>query len=180
MERAAALPEATPLGPGALLHLGSRAAVDQALSRLARAGRFLRVYMRPIETRYGPRSPIVEKAVMVLAELWGETIVPCGVSVGNVFGLTTQNPSAVRLSHVGSQPTVNCSLAHRKYACAMLRAGNSWHRTARPATPFAPWRGSARERSRTLSRRSPPGSPTTTWPNWQRRARSCRRGWRNR
>jgi len=96
MEHAAALPEAAPLCPGALLHLGSRTAVDQALSRLARAGRLLRVcrgvYMRPIETRFGPRPPIVEKAVMALAELWGETIVPCGASAANVLGLTTQNP----------------------------------------------------------------------------------------
>ena len=37
LEHAAALPEATPLCPGALLHLGNRAAIDQALSRLARA-----------------------------------------------------------------------------------------------------------------------------------------------
>ena len=35
MEHAEALPEATPLCPAALLHLGKRAAVDQALSRLA-------------------------------------------------------------------------------------------------------------------------------------------------
>ena len=96
MEHAAALPEAAPLCPGALLHLGSRAAVDQALSRLARAGRLLRVcrgvYMQPVETRFGPRPPIVEKAVMALTELWGETIVPCGASAANVLGLTTQNP----------------------------------------------------------------------------------------
>ena len=38
MERAEALPEATPICPNALLDLGSRAAVDQALSRPARAG----------------------------------------------------------------------------------------------------------------------------------------------
>ena len=35
MKHAEALPEATPLCPGALLHLGKRAAIDQALSRLA-------------------------------------------------------------------------------------------------------------------------------------------------
>ena len=36
MEHAEALPEATPLCPGSLLHLGKRVAIDQALSRLAR------------------------------------------------------------------------------------------------------------------------------------------------
>ena len=96
MEHAAALPEAAPLYPGALLHLGSRAAVDQALSRLARAGRLLRacrgVYVRPVKTRLGARPSIVEKAGMALAELWGETIVLCGASDANILGLTTQNP----------------------------------------------------------------------------------------
>ena len=96
MEHAAALPEAAPLCPGALLHLGSRAAVDQALSRLARAGRLLRVcrgvYMQPVETRFGSCAPSIEKAVASLSALWGETIVPCGASAANVLGLTTQNP----------------------------------------------------------------------------------------
>ena len=96
MEYAAALPEAAPLCPRALLHLGSRAAVDQALARLTRAGRLLRicrgVYMRPVETRFGPCAPSIEKAIVTLSTLWGETIVPCGASAANVLGLTTQNP----------------------------------------------------------------------------------------
>lgn len=96
MEHAEALPEASPLCPGTLLHLGSRTAVDQALARLARTGRLLRicrgVYMRPIQTRFGSCAPFVEKAAPALAALWGETIVPCGASAANVLGLTTQNP----------------------------------------------------------------------------------------
>ena len=96
LEHAAALPEAAPLCPGALLHLGNRAAVDQTLSRLARAGRLLRVcrgvYMRPVETRFGSCAPSIEKVIASLSALWGETIVPCGASAANVLGLTTQNP----------------------------------------------------------------------------------------
>ena len=96
MDHAAALPEATSICPKALLHLGSRAAVDKALSRLARDGRLLRVwrgvYMRRMESRFGSYPPSVQKAVEALAELWGETIVPCGGSAANVLGLTTQNP----------------------------------------------------------------------------------------
>ena len=61
MEHAEALPEATPICPAALLHLGQRAAVGQALSRLARSGRLMRirqgVYMRPIESRFGRCAP---------------------------------------------------------------------------------------------------------------------------
>ena len=96
MEHAAVLPEATPLCPAGLLHLGNRAAVDQALSRLARAGTLMRiyqgVYMRPVETPFGPCTPRVGKALKALSPLWGETIVPCGGSAANRLGLTTQNP----------------------------------------------------------------------------------------
>ena len=79
MEHAEAMPEATPICPAALLHLGQRAAVGQALSRLARSGRLMRirqgVYMRPIESRFGRCAPGIEKSPQALSELWGETIV---------------------------------------------------------------------------------------------------------
>ncbi len=106
MDHAAALPEATPLCPAALLHLGNRAAVDQALSRLARSGDLMRiyhgVYMRPIQTRFGLRGPRIEKVLAALSGMWGETIVPCGGSAANCLGLTTQNP--VRLVCLTSGP----------------------------------------------------------------------------
>ena len=96
MEYAEAQPEATPLCGGALLHLGKRAAIDQALSRLARSGKLIRicqgVYMRPVETRFGVRGPRIGKALAALSALWGETIVPCGGAAANYLGLTTQNP----------------------------------------------------------------------------------------
>ncbi len=95
MERAEALPEATPICPNALLDLGNRAAVDQALSRLVREGRLDRIFpgihMRPIETRFGLRSPDLAKSLHALAEHWGEVIVPHGGASANILGLTTQN-----------------------------------------------------------------------------------------
>ena len=106
MEHATTLPEATPLCPAALLHLGNRAAVDQALSRLARSGDLMRicqgVYMRPVETRFGPRSPRIDEALSALSKLWVETIVPCGGAAANRLGLTTQNP--VRMVYLTSGP----------------------------------------------------------------------------
>ena len=106
MEHAEARPEATPLCPAALLHLGNRAAVDQALSRLARSGRLMRicqgVYMRPIETRFGQCAPSTAAAIKALSALWGETIVPCGGGAANCLGLTTQNP--VRMIYLTSGP----------------------------------------------------------------------------
>ena len=96
MNHATELPEGALLCPSALLHLGSRAAVDQALSRLSRKGEVLRVcqgvYVRPIQTRFGPRPPAVEKVIVSLSALWGETIVPCGGAAANALGLTTQVP----------------------------------------------------------------------------------------
>ena len=106
MEYAETLPEATPLCPAGLLHLGNRAAIDQALSRLARSGKLMRicqgVYMRPKLTRFGECAPSVGKALRSLAALWGETIVPSGGSAANCLGLTTQNP--VRAVYLTSGP----------------------------------------------------------------------------
>ena len=107
MEYAESLPEATPLCPAGLLHLGNRAAIDQALSRLARSGKLMRicqgVYMRPKQTRFGECAPSVGKALRFLAALWGETIVPSGGSAANCLGLTTQNP--VRAVYLTSGPS---------------------------------------------------------------------------
>ena len=93
---ARSLPEATPICAGALLHLGNRTAVDQALSRLARSGRLMRIchgiYMRPVETRFGPCAPDLDKALEALADLWNVTIVPCGAAAAHALGFTTQIP----------------------------------------------------------------------------------------
>ena len=95
MEHAMALPEATPLRAGEMLHLGNRMAINQALSRLARSGRLMRIcrgiYMRPIETRFGLCAPSLTKVIASLSALWGETMVPSGGAAANVLGLTTQN-----------------------------------------------------------------------------------------
>ena len=107
MEHAEALPEAAPICPGALLHFGNRAAVDQALSRLARRGKLLRVcrgvYMRPIHTRFGVHAPSVPKVIASLSALWGETIVGSGGAAANVLGLTLQVP--IRSVYLTSGPS---------------------------------------------------------------------------
>ena len=99
-------PEGALLCPSALLHLGSRAAVDQALSRLSRKGKLMRVcqgvYVRPIQNRFGLRPPSVQKVLTSLSTLWGETIVPCGGMAANALGLTTQVP--IRSVHLTSGP----------------------------------------------------------------------------
>ena len=106
MGYAEAKPEATPIQAEDLLHLGDRAAVSRALSRLARSELLMRIYrgiyMRPIQTRFGLRAPRLELALAALSELWGETIVPNGGDAANWLGLITQ--CTVRSVYLTSGP----------------------------------------------------------------------------
>lgn len=90
------LPEGGVLSPKEFLHLGSRAAVDQALSRLTKEGRLLRVargtYVSPVSSRFGTRPPTPEKVVHALATQTGEVMTPHGASSANTLGLTQQVP----------------------------------------------------------------------------------------
>ena len=96
MEHAAGLPEGTPLVAKELLHLGSRAAVDQVLSRLVRRSALLRagrgIYVMPVASRFGSRAPSAVKVVEGLATQRGEIIVSHGAAAANALGLTTQVP----------------------------------------------------------------------------------------
>ncbi len=115
MERATALPEGTPIAAKSLLHLGSRAAVDQALSRLVRRGRLLRagrgLYVRPIEGRFGVRTPAVEKVVRAVGEQRGEVVASSGAAAANALGLTTQAP--IRSVYLTSGPSRTLSLGNQ-------------------------------------------------------------------
>jgi hypothetical protein len=96
LKYATGLPEGTPVSAKGLLHLGSRAAVDQVLSRLVRRGTLLRagrgIYVRPVESRYGVRAPSTVKMVEGMAAQRGETIATHGAAAANALGLTTQVP----------------------------------------------------------------------------------------
>ena len=145
MEHSAASPEGALLCPNTLLHLGSRAAVDQALSRLARSGRLSRVcqgvYVQPIETRFGLHPPAVEKVIASLETLWGEAIVPCGGAAANTLGLTTQVP--VRSVYLTSGPSRKLNLGK---VTVDLRHAPRWqlvapHRLAGDAVRALAWLG---------------------------------------
>ena len=109
------LPEGAPLTARGLLHLGNRAAVDQALARLVRRGQLLRMarglYVRPVQTRFGPRAPTVEKVVEALALTLGETVVRHGAAAANSLGLTTQVP--VRPVYLTSGPDRRLTLGRQ-------------------------------------------------------------------
>jgi len=91
------LPEGKPLTAKLLLHLGQRAAVDQALARLARKGQLLRVargaYALPVRGPFGTRSPSSTRLVEGLSAQTGEAITRQGADAANGLGLTTQVPT---------------------------------------------------------------------------------------
>jgi hypothetical protein len=70
LSQAQSLPEGGLLSPKDFLHLGSRAAVDQTLSRLARDGKLLRLgrgaYAVPVQGRFGVRPPTSASVVQAI------------------------------------------------------------------------------------------------------------------
>lgn len=107
LEHATGLSEGSPLVAKELLHLGSRAAVDQVLSRLVQRGALLRVgrgiYVRPVKSSFGARAPSTAKMIEGLAAQRGETIVSHGAAAANALGLSTQVP--MRAVYLTSGPS---------------------------------------------------------------------------
>ncbi|WP_369597737.1 DUF6088 family protein [Bordetella genomosp. 5] len=106
LQSAQSLPEGGTVTPRDFLHLGSRAAVDQAFSRLTRSGVLLRlgrgVYAAPVASPFGKRAPAAEKVIRALEETTGEAIVAHGAAEANRLGLTSQMP--VRRVFLSSGP----------------------------------------------------------------------------
>lgn len=96
LEWAQKLPERTPFTAKELLHLGNRAAVDQALSRLVRSGKLQRAtrgfYAVPVSGSFGTKPPSAAKVVEKVAEERGEPLVLHGASAANLLGLSSQQP----------------------------------------------------------------------------------------
>lgn len=115
VEHVATLPEGTPVGARELLHLGTRAGVDQALSRLAARGQLLRarrgMYLLPVTTRFGRRPPSAQKVLEAVAATRGEVIAAHGAATANALGLTTQVP--VRSIYLTSGPSRRVALGSR-------------------------------------------------------------------
>ena len=122
---AQSLPEGGVLAPKEFLHLGTRAAVDQALSRLTKEGRLLRVargtYVTPVSSRFGTRAPAPEKVVRALAARSGETVVPHGAAAANALGLTQQVP--IREVYVTSGRTQKLKLGRSE---VLVRHAPRW------------------------------------------------------
>ncbi len=179
---ARSLPEGGVLSPKEFLHQGSRAAVDQALSRLTKEGKLLRVargaYVTPVSSRFGTRTPAPEKVVEALAAQSGEIVVPHGATAANDFGLTQQVP--IREVYLTSGPSRKLQLGrseitvkHAPRWMLVLGAG-----PAGSAVRALAWMGPAHAgKSLTaLRRRLPPAewqalaSARAALPSWMARA----------
>jgi hypothetical protein len=84
--------------PADFLDLGSRAAVDQALSRLTKDGRLRRLarglYDYPqVHSRLGPLAPAPDAVAKALARETGSTLQVAGAQAANALGLSTQVPA---------------------------------------------------------------------------------------
>jgi len=125
LSQAQSLPEGGLLSPKEFLHLGSRAAIDQTFSRLAREGKLLRVgrgaYSLPIQGRFGVRPPSSESVVAAIESTSGETVVASGAAEANALGLTTQVPT--REVYLTSGSSRRLKLANREVE---LKHGNRW------------------------------------------------------
>jgi predicted transcriptional regulator of viral defense system len=122
--------------PEDLLSLGSRAAIDQALSRLARSGPIRRlargVYDYPkASPRLGPLAPSPEAVAQALARKEGVHLQISGAKAANALGLSTQVPARTtflmegtpRTRRVGGQVIEFKRAAPRKLQGAGTTAG---------------------------------------------------------
>ena len=164
LAHAKGLPEGTPVAAKSLLHLGNRAAVDQALLRLSARRQLLRagrgVYLLPVTNRFGTRAPSVEHALAALASQRGEVIVPSGAAAANTLGLTTQVP--IRSVYLTSGRTRRMSLGQQ---VVELRHAPRWQlamarRPAGEAVRALAWLGPAKAGGalKTLKRKLPPAA----------------------
>lgn len=107
LEHSRRLPEGAIVSPGTFRHLGSPASVSQALSRLAREGKLLRIsqrnYLQLKQTRFGTRAPSIEQILSSLSQMRRERITRSGAAAAHALGLTTQQP--IRHVHLTSGPS---------------------------------------------------------------------------
>lgn len=94
--------------PNDFLDLAGRAAVDQALSRLVKTGKFRRLarglYDFPkVHPKLGPLSPAPDDIAQALARETGSRVQVAGPRAANVLGLSTQVPA--RSSYLTDGPS---------------------------------------------------------------------------
>jgi len=182
VQQAKSLPEGGVLSPKEFLHLGSRAAVDQAFSRLVKTGSLLRVargsYTLPVSSRFGVRAPAPQKVVEAMAAASGETVVTHGAAAANALGLTQQVP--IREAYLTTGRTRKLQLGRSE---VIVKKAPQWmfvlgSQPAGAAIRALAWLGRehARESLRKLHRSLPPAewqaltSHRASLPSWMAEA----------
>ena len=104
-------PPGKPFATSAFFKLGSRAAIDKTLSRLAKQGTIERltqgIYVRPKKNRFvGSVHPPMNEIIETIARSNGETIQTHGSVAVNHFQLSTQVPTQPSYYTSGSSRTL--------------------------------------------------------------------------
>jgi hypothetical protein len=111
-QRIGELPDGAVFSAKDMAELGSRAALDQALSRLAASGRIRRVlrglYDKPVFSSFLGQelSPNIEQAAIALARKHGWTVQPSGSVTLNELGISTQVPGRYVFLSSGPSRTI--------------------------------------------------------------------------
>jgi len=151
-ERIASQPTGEPFTPALFSGLGSRAAIDQALMRLAKTGNVERIghglYLVPKTGRFGIKAmPSPEQAARIVAEAEGATIEIHGAEAARRLGLSTQMPAQAVFQTTGSSHQIRLGklivrlqhVAPRKLALAGRPAGQAlsalWYLGRSQVTP---------------------------------------------
>lgn len=100
LKRAKAVGLGSALTPKAFADLGSRAAVDQALSRLSRAGKIRRISRGVYDVpknhpTLGPLSPDPDSVARAIADQSGYRLQPTPAHAANALGLSSQVPAQI-------------------------------------------------------------------------------------
>ncbi|WP_406625153.1 DUF6088 family protein [Acidovorax sp. SDU_ACID1] len=151
-EHIAAQPAGEPFTPALFTGLGSRAAIDQSLMRLAKAGSIECVghglYIVPKPSRFGIKAqPAPEVVAKTVAQTEGATIEIHGAEAARRFGLTTQVPAQAVFYTTGSSRAIRLGkmvvrlqhVAPRKLVLAGRPAGQAlsalWYLGRHQVTP---------------------------------------------
>ncbi|WP_413736003.1 DUF6088 family protein [Sodalis sp. RH21] len=141
-----------PFTPALFAGLGSRAAIDQTLMRLTKAGNIQRLghglYSVPKSGRFGIQiMPAPEAVARTLAASEGATVDVHGAEAARRFGLSTQMPTQAAFYTTGSSRTVRLGkliiklqhVAPRKLVLAGRPAGQAlsalWYLGRHQVTP---------------------------------------------
>lgn len=151
-QRIESMPLGQPFTPSTFLEYGTRAAVDQAVSRLVKAGSIARVargvFVRPALNRYvGKVMPEPFKVAETIAQATGATLAVHGAEAARRLELTTQVPTQSVFSTSGPSKrirmgTTEIRLQHvceRKLMLAGTPAGMAlaalWYLGKKEVTP---------------------------------------------